>query len=278
MFEIDQEYPREALLKAIGSKQKQSGIIWGPKNPNTVIVTSGGRHQSTSGYHDKKLSDGSWLYIGQGSKGDQDINRHANKLIASAKREVLLFTTREPTAEEIEKRASYAKRYRFEGIYACKQWEYITPDTGRRSGDRLICFRLVPISNSAVINVDNKVDLNAADLNILKRELLASLSPRKPMANSLSQVFERSQMARSYALNRAGGICELCGSLAPFKTRAGDHFLEVHHIEHLAKGGLDHPVNLAALCPNCHRAIHLSNKVDALVSRLKSTILAKEAD
>ena len=39
----------------------------------------------------------------------------------------------------------------------------------------------------------------------------------------------------------------------------GTHYLEVHHIDQLAKGGADTVENAVALCPNCHRKMHSLN-------------------
>jgi 5-methylcytosine-specific restriction protein A len=36
-------------------------------------------------------------------------------------------------------------------------------------------------------------------------------------------------------------------------------FLEEHHIEWLSKGGEDTIDNAVALCPNCHRKMHILN-------------------
>lgn len=52
------------------------------------------------------------------------------------------------------------------------------------------------------------------------------------------------------------GKCELCEQAAPFLTKDGMPFLEVHHIDYLAKDGRDSIDNTAALCPNCHRRMH----------------------
>ncbi len=53
------------------------------------------------------------------------------------------------------------------------------------------------------------------------------------------------------------GICELCSKPAPFKDRNGQPYLEAHHIIWMARGGNDTKENLAALCPNCHRKMHI---------------------
>lgn len=46
MFKIDKENPRDALLEATGSRQQQSGIIWGDGNSGIVIATSGEKEGS----------------------------------------------------------------------------------------------------------------------------------------------------------------------------------------------------------------------------------------
>ena len=62
---------------------------------------------------------------------------------------------------------------------------------------------------------------------------------------------------------RAGGICELCGKQAPFNDGNGDPYLESHHIIWLSRGGEDSTNNTAALCPNCHKKMHvLDDKSD----------------
>lgn len=56
----------------------------------------------------------------------------------------------------------------------------------------------------------------------------------------------------------ANGICAACGQTS-FETPSGHRFLEVHHKVWLRDGGADHPNNMVALCPNCHRQEHHGN-------------------
>ena len=56
------------------------------------------------------------------------------------------------------------------------------------------------------------------------------------------------------AKRRANGICQLCLLPAPFTKKP---YLEVHHIVWLAKEGHDSLENTVALCPNCHRKMHV---------------------
>jgi 5-methylcytosine-specific restriction protein A len=46
---------------------------------------------------------------------------------------------------------------------------------------------------------------------------------------------------------------------APFNNAKGEPHLETHHIVWLAKGGMDTIENTVALCPNCHRKMHIVN-------------------
>jgi 5-methylcytosine-specific restriction protein A len=58
---------------------------------------------------------------------------------------------------------------------------------------------------------------------------------------------------------RAQGVCELCSEAAPFKDSKDQPYLETHHIKWLAEGGEDSIENTVALCPNCHRKMHVLN-------------------
>ena len=74
---------------------------------------------------------------------------------------------------------------------------------------------------------------------------------------------ERSQVIAEYTKNRANGICDLCGKEAPFKDKNGKPYLESHHVITLANDGPDAIYNTVAICPNCHRRIHvLKSKED----------------
>ncbi len=61
------------------------------------------------------------------------------------------------------------------------------------------------------------------------------------------------------AKRRANGMCQLCGQKAPFSNREGSPYLECHHIEWISDGGSDAIENTVALCPNCHRKMHVLN-------------------
>lgn len=81
---------------------------------------------------------------------------------------------------------------------------------------------------------------------------------KKPSARFVTNLtFARNPDVVAEVLKRANGICESCGSPAPF-VKASDNcpYLEVHHKIFLANGGEDSVENAEALCPNCHRRKH----------------------
>ena len=74
-----------------------------------------------------------------------------------------------------------------------------------------------------------------------------------------STEIERDQYVSEYAKRLAKGICNLCGKPAPFKKKDGSPYLETHHVIWLSKGGADSIDNTVALCPNCHKKMHIVN-------------------
>jgi len=70
-------------------------------------------------------------------------------------------------------------------------------------------------------------------------------------------VFNRDPAVTEHVKRRANGHCDLCGEKAPFLDSQGKPYLECHHISWLAHGGADSIENACALCPNCHRKMHI---------------------
>jgi 5-methylcytosine-specific restriction enzyme A len=88
----------------------------------------------------------------------------------------------------------------------------------------------------------------------------------------VSEVFDGDQIVSEYAKRRADGACQLCSMPAPFRDHNGEPYLEIHHIVPLEEGGPDTIENVAALCPNCHRKMHVLN-LPADVVRLRNRVL-----
>jgi 5-methylcytosine-specific restriction protein A len=77
--------------------------------------------------------------------------------------------------------------------------------------------------------------------------------------------------ARRAVLLRSQGRCEnpACDLPAPDLTARGEPILEIDHVNDLADGGRDHPVQMIALCPNCH-AVKTRGRTG---ERLRATLL-----
>lgn len=90
----------------------------------------------------------------------------------------------------------------------------------------------------------------------LARESESLVISKRP---TTSTTFERNAYISEYAKRRADGVCQLCGQAAPFQGKDGQPYLETHHIKWLSEGGSDTIDNTVALCPNCHRKMHVLN-------------------
>lgn len=88
------------------------------------------------------------------------------------------------------------------------------------------------------------------------------------VATGSRTVYERRPDVKAWVLREAKGVCELCGSPAPFLDFDGQPFLELHHVRQLAHSGPDTVENAVALCPNCHRRAHLGADRDVLTTQL----------
>ena len=105
--------------------------------------------------------------------------------------------------------------------------------------------------------------------------LLADMSPPKSRREAWQRT--RSAIVAQYALCRSKGHCEGCEQPAPFMRRNGQPYLEIHHIRALADGGADHPLNVAAVCPNCHSRVTHGKDADEHNARISQNIKTVEA-
>lgn len=109
----------------------------------------------------------------------------------------------------------------------------------------------------------------------LQKKALAA-SSKCPVSEGRAKQFARNPYVAAYAKRRTKGICQLCSSPAPFNNKANNPHLETHHIIWLSKGGEDSIQNTVALCPNCHRKMHILNvesDQDILRGRISSKAL-----
>ena len=105
------------------------------------------------------------------------------------------------------------------------------------------------------LKVDDLARMSVAELT--KKATAASTKTKS--TTTVNVVYARNRYVAELTKRRAAGICELCRKRAPFTNASNEPFLESHHIVWLAHGGPDSIENTVALCPNCHRKMHVVN-------------------
>ena len=80
---------------------------------------------------------------------------------------------------------------------------------------------------------------------------------RKTTVPSETTHYYRNPFIKAFVIKVSSGKCQLCDEVAPFDNMNGQPYLEVHHIEWLSRNGVDEVKNVVALCPNCHRKMHI---------------------
>lgn len=110
-------------------------------------------------------------------------------------------------------------------------------------------------------SIDIEKEIRQLSPDTLKRRaLLASPLPEKQKSETFT--YSRDRYVAAYTKKRANGICQLCGLPAPFNDSNNEPYLETHHIVWLSRGGKDIIENTVALCPNCHRKMHILDLPD----------------
>ncbi len=245
---IGETYHRRDELAAQGGTW-QSGIITSKDSPYVFIIT-GDRGQDF-GYVDEFCEDGTFRYSGQGAEGDMDW-RFVNRAIRDHKKmgkDVYVF---EKTDE------SYMVRCRGEYEYDSHEWVPLQ-DQNDNFRDAIL-FELVPVGGRTV-SVEGDLETKSLE------QLYDDARTAAPQSNSGGQSkstssggsgtqYNRSEVVKEFARRSADGVCQGCNEPAPFESKNGSPFLEVHHLKLLGDEGADHPDNVIALCPNCHRRVH----------------------
>lgn len=96
---------------------------------------------------------------------------------------------------------------------------------------------------------------------------------RAPQRTARQQsAYARNPMVKAWVLQEAKGRCELCMQPGPFQLSDGELFLEVHHVRPLTQDGPDTTDNAVAVCPNCHRRLHLANDAQEQRERLYTQV------
>lgn len=254
MFDIGREYRRKLEIHGVLGGQAQGGISTPRNHPVVLIFTS--EAGETHGYRDEFREDGVFWYTGEGQVGDMTMTG-GNRAILEHHKTGKLIHLFEYT------RKAYV---RYIGEAECIGFhEEIRPD--REGKDRKVFVFHLDINSvlpehkvkeiQAVYEVPTLRQLRQKSLDELRTEILTKTPLDAKPELRAALVRNRAAATKQYVITRSSGKCEGCNIPAPFKTRTGP-YLECHHLYRVADGGSDDPLNVIALCPNCHRRAHYS--------------------
>jgi predicted HNH restriction endonuclease len=113
-----------------------------------------------------------------------------------------------------------------------------------------------------------KSSLEILDDSDLERLALMCAKKVLPLEIRTATARRRSEVIHRWVLRRAKGVCEGCGTMAPFRREDGSPYLEPHHTRRVADDGPDDPRTVIALCPTCHKKVHHAHDRDTYNQRL----------
>lgn len=272
MFELNKEYHRKSEIHDIYGGQQRGGISTPGRFPFVLLFTSDEGEQY--GYHDDFV-EGVFHYTGEGQSGDMQMNKGNRAILEHSKQ-----------GKKLHVFGATKKGFvRYWGEAECLGYEEVTRPDAAGVNRRAYVFHLDLSAGVAKGVQSPKANYTEPNLKTLKKKSLnelraAALEPS--VVNSAPKekkqlAYYRSEALKLYVIARSKGFCEACHSAAPFKTNTGP-YLECHHMHRVADGGPDHPENVIALCPNCHRKAHYAVDAKIFNEGLQKIIFEKEKE
>lgn len=214
--------------------------------------------------HTKGLYEDKWYgndlhYTGMGKTGDQVLQGNQNGTLYYSDTngvEVHLFEVLDPG------------EYTYRGVVKLAGKPYQEQQDDVDGNPRNVwMFPLRPISGGAVVTEDElqkqherrQAQAEGMALRQLEQAAKARSSDTPASRSVTTTQIERDEFVAEYVKRISNGKCALCRQPAPFRDKKGRAYLECHHIIWLSKGGADSIENAVALCPNCHRKMHIVN-------------------
>jgi 5-methylcytosine-specific restriction protein A len=255
-------------LRAIFKCSSQGGMRRSIRTNSLVLISD----HTKSTYEDKWIGKISH-YTGMGLTGEQSLSFHQNKTLVESKESgvnLYLF--------EVFEEGHYVYIGEVEladGPYRSRQ-----PDSEKTIRDvyifplKLKGRKRPPLLKKELLETKEEIIRKKAHkLPLAELEFQAKYSFKEGGKREVvSEVYERDSIVSEYTKRKADGICQLCNQPAPFRNLDGEPYLETHHIDWLSKEGKDLIENTVALCPNCHRKMHILNlPADAATLKKKAS-------
>lgn len=269
LFTEGQEYRRRELHNQYGGQQ-QGGISTPKLQPFIFLFAS--KIGEDYGYSDGWTDEGVYLYTGEGTRGDMTFqmgNKAIRDHMADGK-DIYLF------------QSSTRAYVKFIGQMICVGFHYHRAPDYYGGERQAIVFQLMPVdlgrnAQSSEVDTEESIkEISSRSVRELRERAVASATLVSTPVERTTQYFNRSRAITNYALKRAEGICGGCQQPAPFLTRRGVPFLEVHHLDRLADDGPDHPDAVIAVCPNCHTRAHIAIDAEAFNEALRAEVKIQE--
>ena len=214
-------------------------------------------------HQDRWITHNLFHYTGMGLRGDQSIDYLQNKTLSqSATNGVSLYLF------EVYEPRSYL--YRGQVTLFDRPFEESQPDLDGRPRTVWV-FPLQVVDADAdfrvpldlVTKVRRRRKRQARQLSDEDLYTMAVHSRRNPsVRHAVPTVWDSNVYVAELTRRRAKGICQLCDRPAPFHDKKDEAYLEPHHIVWRSQGGADTVDNSVALCPNCHKKMHILNLKD----------------
>lgn len=213
------------------------------------------------GLYQDRWEGGLLHYTGMGKLGDQSLHYAQNRTLAESRETGI----RVHLLEALERH-----RYTYAGPVELAGEPYQEPQPDDEGNERQVwmfplrltagAVRPMPTQEQAheVEQEKSRLARRLTDEELERRARAARADAARRPAETTTYV--RDAAVAEYAKRRADGICDLCENPAPFNNGRGIPYLECHHITWLAEGGEDTIENTVALCPNCHRKMHVLNR------------------
>ncbi|TYR81844.1 HNH endonuclease [Priestia megaterium] len=244
---------RRKRIHELYKGQEQSEISTPKAYPYIFIFTkeSGEEYGTQHGWNEDKTV---FYYTGEGQRGTMQLIKGNKALMdhLTNGETIYLFQYVEPGIVEFLDEMTYIN-HQLEIMWDAEE-----------NFREAIIFELV--RNSVIDEAVSQIDLKHFSLHELRH-----------ISETSTNIYKRTAAMQQYALTRAGGICEACGTKAPFMKRDGTPFLEIHHLTRLSDSGLNHPDKVAAICPNCHSRVHIGEDAKEYNEKLGQKVAEKES-
>jgi 5-methylcytosine-specific restriction protein A len=255
-------------LRAIFKCSSQGGMRRSLRTNSLVLISD----HTKSAYEDKWIGK-IFHYTGMGLIGEQSLSFHQNKtLVESKENGVNLYLF------EVFEEGHYL--YIGEVELVDNPYRSRQPDSEKNIRDvyifplKLKGRKHPPLLKKELIETKEEiVRKKAHKLPLAELEFQAKYSYKEGGKREVvTEVYERDPIVSEYAKRKADGICQLCNKPAPFRNIDGEPYLETHHIDWLSNDGKDIIENTVALCPNCHKKMHVLNlPADVAVLKKKAS-------